>query len=151
MVYRVLNHYPLTAFLASIVYGSQAITEKRRYILWRQPYLHVRIRTITLQAKLRAAAWVNLSYRQHRRLDAGSQAVTKKEGTSLGHTFFFIGVTGFEPAASWSRTKHSTGLSHTPITIVVYHKCLILSIALSKVFALPSLSKQKQSHRLMTL
>ena len=28
---------------------------------------------------------------------------------------FRIGVTGFEPAASWSRTKHSTGLSHTPI------------------------------------
>ena len=26
-----------------------------------------------------------------------------------------IGVTGLEPAASWSRTKHSTKLSHTPI------------------------------------
>ena len=26
-----------------------------------------------------------------------------------------IGVTGFEPAASWSRTKHSTELSHTPM------------------------------------
>ena len=26
-----------------------------------------------------------------------------------------VGVTGFEPAASWSRTKRSTELSHTPI------------------------------------
>ena len=26
-----------------------------------------------------------------------------------------VGVTGFEPAASWSRTKRSTKLSHTPI------------------------------------
>ena len=30
-----------------------------------------------------------------------------------------VGVTGFEPAASWSRTKRSTELSHTPI--VPYH------------------------------
>ena len=30
-----------------------------------------------------------------------------------------VGVTGFEPAASWSRTKHSTGLSHTPITMIL--------------------------------
>ncbi len=28
---------------------------------------------------------------------------------------YCIGVTGFEPAASWSRTKHSTKLSHTPM------------------------------------
>ena len=26
-----------------------------------------------------------------------------------------VGVTGFEPAASWSRTKRSTKLSHTPV------------------------------------
>ena len=25
-----------------------------------------------------------------------------------------VGVRGFEPPASWSRTKHSTKLSHTP-------------------------------------
>ena len=29
-------------------------------------------------------------------------------------TNFLVGVTGFEPAASWSRTKRSTKLSHTP-------------------------------------
>ena len=28
-----------------------------------------------------------------------------------------IGVTGLEPAASWSRTKHSTKLSHTPTNV----------------------------------
>ena len=43
-------------------------------------------------------------------------------------SFFVIGVTGFEPAASWSRTKHSTGLSHTPITVSVYHFFPLLSI-----------------------
>ncbi len=29
-----------------------------------------------------------------------------------------VGVTGFEPAASWSRTKRSTELSHTPIYLI---------------------------------
>ena len=29
-------------------------------------------------------------------------------------TLDMVGVTGFEPAASWSRTKRSTELSHTP-------------------------------------
>ena len=28
-----------------------------------------------------------------------------------------VGVTGFEPATSWSRTKRSTKLSHTPISL----------------------------------
>ena len=28
---------------------------------------------------------------------------------------YMVGVTGFEPAASWSRTKRSTKLSHTPV------------------------------------
>ena len=47
---------------------------------------------------------------------------------------FRIGVTGFEPAASWSRTKHSTGLSHTPIAPIVYHKGPGLSSPLPKFF-----------------
>jgi hypothetical protein len=34
-----------------------------------------------------------------------------------------VGVTGFEPAASWSRTKRSTNLSHTPIcSVPTFHK-----------------------------
>ena len=40
---------------------------------------------------------------------------TKNPRRSMIYKDSFIGVTGFEPAASWSRTKHSTGLSHTPI------------------------------------
>ena len=28
-----------------------------------------------------------------------------------------VGVTGFEPAASWSRTKRTTKLCHTPMVI----------------------------------
>ena len=31
-----------------------------------------------------------------------------------------VGVRGFEPPASWSRTKHSTKLSHTPINILFF-------------------------------
>ena len=48
---------------------------------------------------------------------------------------FIIGVTGFEPAASWSRTKHSTGLSHTPIACILYHNAAGLSIAFAKKLA----------------
>ena len=48
-----------------------------------------------------------------------------------------VGVTGFEPAASWSRTKHSTGLSHTPIAYILYHNYLGLSIAFVKKFTFP--------------
>ncbi len=41
-----------------------------------------------------------------------------------------VGVTGFEPAASWSRTKRSTKLSHTPFfhALKLYHICGGLSI-----------------------
>ena len=52
----------------------------------------------------------------------------KIKDTVKRYPLFFIGVTGFEPAASWSRTKHSTGLSHTPITVSVYHFFSLLSI-----------------------
>ncbi len=33
-----------------------------------------------------------------------------------------VGVTGFEPMASWSRTKRDTKLRHTPMTVVLYIK-----------------------------
>ena len=42
---------------------------------------------------------------------------------------FVFGVTGFEPAASWSRTKHSTKLSHTPKSLILYHNRDGLSIS----------------------
>ncbi len=40
----------------------------------------------------------------------------KRPDTVLYQTYcsLMVGVTGFEPAASWSRTKRSTELSHTP-------------------------------------
>ena len=34
--------------------------------------------------------------------------------SSKGFPSYQIGVTGFEPATSWSRTKRSTKLSYTP-------------------------------------
>ena len=30
-----------------------------------------------------------------------------------------VGVSGFEPEASWTRTKRDTKLRHTPMTIVL--------------------------------
>ena len=31
-----------------------------------------------------------------------------------------VGVSGFEPEASWTRTKRDTKLRHTPITTILY-------------------------------
>ena len=41
---------------------------------------------------------------------------------------FLVGVTGFEPAASWSRTKRSTELSHTPKEIYSVLVCTSSSV-----------------------
>ena len=43
------------------------------------------------------------------------QSLTKKAPQKKSCGAFLVGVTGFEPAASWSRTKRSTKLSHTPM------------------------------------
>ena len=40
--------------------------------------------------------------------------------------FSLVGVTGFEPAASWSRTKRTTKLCHTPDFIPVYYTSFLL-------------------------
>ena len=40
--------------------------------------------------------------------------VAQTLGTAFGVLAATIGVTGFEPATSWSRTKRSTKLSYTP-------------------------------------
>ena len=42
------------------------------------------------------------------------EPLTKKAPQKKTCGAFLVGVTGFEPAASWSRTKRSTKLSHTP-------------------------------------
>ena len=69
------------------------------------------------------------------------QNKNKKALRNISQDFFgiatVIGVTGFEPAASWSRTKHSTGLSHTPIACILYHNAAGLSIAFAKKLAFP--------------
>ena len=37
--------------------------------------------------------------------------------------YLLVGVTGFEPAASWSRTKRTTKLCHTPMRLLLYFFC----------------------------
>ncbi len=34
--------------------------------------------------------------------------------------FLMVGVSGFEPEASWTRTKRDTKLRHTPIATLLY-------------------------------
>ena len=45
----------------------------------------------------------------------------KKHRPALQQTcIFLVGVSGFEPEASWSRTKRDTKLRHTPIGLIYY-------------------------------
>ncbi len=37
-----------------------------------------------------------------------------------GRAFHVVGVSGFEPEASWTRTKRDTKLRHTPIAEILY-------------------------------
>ena len=39
----------------------------------------------------------------------------KEERVHKHPLFFLVGVSGFEPEASWTRTKRDTKLRHTPI------------------------------------
>lgn len=41
--------------------------------------------------------------------------MTESEGETSKFGQNMVGMTGFEPAASWSQTKHSTKLSYIPI------------------------------------
>ena len=43
--------------------------------------------------------------------------------------FSMVGVSGFEPEASWTRTKRDTKLRHTPIAYILYGKIRLLSRA----------------------
>ena len=47
---------------------------------------------------------------------------TEKHPTSIIDVgcFCMVGVSGFEPEASWTRTKRDTKLRHTPITKILY-------------------------------
>ena len=44
----------------------------------------------------------------------------KKPATTNVVTGFLVGVSGFEPEASWTRTKRDTKLRHTPIAKILY-------------------------------
>ena len=44
----------------------------------------------------------------------GYEFVKKKLGASI-QTLRVVGVAGFEPTASWTRTKRDTKLRHTPM------------------------------------
>ena len=47
-------------------------------------------------------------------------ASKKKSVLHKQNGFFMVGVAGLEPAASWSRTKHTSKLCHTPIALSLY-------------------------------
>ena len=40
---------------------------------------------------------------------------TINKGAAIAAPLFMVGVSGFEPEASWTRTKRDTKLRHTPI------------------------------------
>ena len=53
---------------------------------------------------------------------------SKKNPSCISRTdFLMVGVAGLEPAASWSRTKHTTKLCHTPIALLLYRMAERLS------------------------
>ena len=51
----------------------------------------------------------------------------KKNPSCKAERIFLVGVAGLEPAASWSRTKHTTKLCHTPIALLLYRMAERLS------------------------
>ena len=58
---------------------------------------------------------------------------TKNRTCLLQILFFVVGMTGFEPTASSSRTKRATKLRYIPLaTIKLYHKRVILSTEITK-------------------
>ena len=62
-----------------------------------------------------------------------------------------VGVSGFEPEASWTRTKRDTKLRHTPLAKILYGKISFLSRGIrGKATFLPisSLNYQEVSYEL---
>ena len=52
---------------------------------------------------------------------------TKKTRAAEAALVFLVGVSGFEPEASWTRTKRDTKLRHTPLAenIIMKFTCLV--------------------------
>ena len=49
-----------------------------------------------------------------------------KKIRSPKRTDFLVGVSGFEPEASWSRTKRDTKLRHTPLWEPLFFHSLVI-------------------------
>ena len=62
----------------------------------------------------------------------------------LDYGGLLVGVTGFEPMASWSRTKRDTKLRHTPKRFKNY---ILLSRKLQELFSIKSPVVQNYSVR----
>ena len=59
---------------------------------------------------------------------SGSSTISyKKESSPFGELSFLVGVSVFEPEASWTRTKRDTKLRHTPIAILLYGETEVVS------------------------
>ena len=54
-----------------------------------------------------------------RGLGFNAVSATKKVATANAITTFLVGVSGFEPEASWTRTKRDTKLRHTPKSYIL--------------------------------
>src|SRR5574344_723540 len=52
-----------------------------------------------------------------------------KKETTFMIVSFFVGATGFEPAATWSQTRSATGLRYTPRGIVAFKCCSLFASA----------------------
>ena len=80
---------------------------------------------LTLRSKV---IWLQLSFelvaaKCHRHLAfrwVRILSLDNEKRAALATLFSLVGVSGFEPEASWTRTKRDTKLRHTPIAPVLY-------------------------------
>ncbi len=81
---------------------------------------------LALRAALLKRFFSPLVVATEKHYNAGSNpTITRIKGTNLmADSFYLVEVTGFEPAASSSRTKRSTKLSHTSI-LNFKNKCML--------------------------
>ena len=73
------------------------------------------LRWSKLRSCLRRAVGKQLSTGQLHLMVRIPVSLAKKKAHLLGGLSFLVGVSGFEPEASWTRTKRDTKLRHTPI------------------------------------
>ena len=81
-------------------------------------------RFIRHRRRSRGSSWSLTLARDNQRSRGFKRNASKQKQKDANASFLFlVGVTGFEPAASWSRTKRSTELSHTPFhsAFILYH------------------------------